>query len=641
MFEFIRKHSKIVMVLLFLLIIPSFVMFGVDGYRRSAEEGKAVAVVDGSDVTQAEWDEAHRITVERARSQSPNLDARFFDSPEAKYATLERLVRERVLRAAADKFHLAPSESRLAGTLQQDPSISQLRGADGKLDIAQYRQILAAQGMTPESYEARVASEMAMRQVLEGVSSSSIATQAQADAVLSSFFQQRNIQVALFKASDYVAKAVPTDDDLQKYYDAHQARFRRAEQADVEYVVLDIDAIKQGIVPAEADLRAFYEQNQARLVGQEERRASHILLTVPKDAPQAERDKIKAHAAQLLADVRKNPGSFASVARKESQDPGSAAQGGDLNFFARGAMVKPFEDAAFSMKKGDISDVITTDFGYHILQLTDIKTQRQRSFEEVRPELEAQFRQQEAQKRFAEVAETFTNTVYEQADSLKPVADKLKLPLRTATNVGRVPTGSQTGALANPRLLTALFSPDAVEKKRNTEAVEIGPSQLASARIVKYTPARTPPFADVRDEVRALWVSEKSIALAKQDGEAKLAAWKTAPAGATLAPAVNVSRTEGAQQAPAVVAAAMRAPSASLPAWVGAETGTGAYAVIRVNKIEARVATPANDPAVERAQVAQAWGSAESNAYYDWLRTRMKVQIKVPKPLSITIGGAG
>lgn len=641
MFEFIRKHSKIVMVLLFLLIIPSFVMFGVDGYRRSMEEGKAVATVDGSDVTQAEWDEAHRITVERARAQSPNLDARFFDSPEAKYATLERLVRERVLRAAADKFHLAPSESRLAGTLQQDPSIAQLRGADGKLDIAQYRQILAAQGMTPEGYEARVASEMAMRQVLEGVSSSSIATQAQADAVLSSFFQKRNIQVALFKATDYVAKAVPTDADLQSYYDAHQARFRRAEQADVEYVVLDIDAIRQGIAPAEADLRAFYEQNQARLVGQEERRASHILLTVPKDAPQAERDKVKAHAEQLLAAVRKNPSSFADLARKESQDPGSAVQGGDLNFFARGAMVKPFEDAAFSMKKGDISDVITTDFGYHILQLTDIKSQRQRSFEEVRPELEAQFRQQEAQKRFAEVAETFTNTVYEQADSLKPVADKLKLPLRTATNVGRVPTGSQTGALANQRLLTALFAPDAVEKKRNTEAVETGPSQLASARIVKYTPARTPPFADVRDEVRALWVTEKSIALAKQDGEARLAAWRAAPAGATLPAAVDVSRTEGAQQAPAVVAAAMRAPSASLPSWVGVDTGTGAYAVIRVNKIEARAVTPANDPTVERAQVAQAWGSAESTAYYDWLRARMKVQIKVPKPLSITIGGAG
>lgn len=641
MFEFIRKHSKIVMVLLFLLIIPSFVMFGVDGYRRSMEEGKAVAVVDGSDVTQAEWDEAHRITVERARAQSPNLDAKFFDSPEAKYATLERLVRERTLRAAAGKFHLAPSESRLASTLQQDPSIAQLRGADGKLDIAQYRQILAAQGMTPESYEARVAGEMAMRQVLEGVSSTSIATQAQADAVLSSFFQQRNIQVALFKASDYTARAVPTDADLQTYYDAHQARFRRAEQADVEYVVLDVDAIKQAIVPDEKALRAFYEQNQARLVGQEERRASHILLTVPKDAPQAERDKVKARAEQLLATVRKNPASFADVARKESQDPGSATQGGDLNFFARGAMVKPFEDAAFSMKKGDISDVVTTDFGFHILQLTDIKSPRQRGFEEVRPELEAQFRQQEAQKRFAEAADTFTNTVYEQADSLKPVSDKLKLPLRTATNVGRVPTGNQTGALANARLLTALFAPDAVEKKRNTEAVETGPSQLASARIVRYTPARTPPFADVKDEVRALWVAEKSTALARQDGEARLAAWKAAPAGAPLAAAVNVSRTEGAQQAPAVVAAAMRAPSASLPSWVGVETGDGAYAVIRVNKIEARVATPANNPTVEREQVAQAWGTAESNAYYDWLRGVMKVQIKVPKPLSITIGGAG
>ncbi|QHJ00050.1 peptidyl-prolyl cis-trans isomerase [Xylophilus rhododendri] len=641
MFEFIRKHSKIVMVLLFLLIIPSFVMFGIDGYRRSMEQRATVATVDGHDVTQGEWDEAHRLTVERARQQSPNIDAKFFDTPQAKYMTLERLVRERTLQVAASKYHLDPSEGRLVRTLQQDPSIAALRGADGKLDVAQYRQILATQGMTPESYEARVAGELALRQVLAGVDTSAIATQAQADAVLKPFFQQRNIQVAMFKAAEFAAKVAPTDAELQAYYDGHQARFRKAEQADVEYVVLDLDGLKQSIVPAEKDLRDFYAQNQARLLGQEERRASHILLTVPKDAPQAERDKIKARAEQILATVRKDPAKFAEVARKESQDPGSAAQGGDLNFFARGAMVKPFEDAAFALKKGEISDVVTSDFGYHIIQVTDIKAQRQRSFEEVRPELEAQFRQQEAQKRFAEAADTFTNTVYEQADSLKPVADKLKLTVRSASNVGRVPAPGTAGPLANERLLTALFAPDAVEKKRNTEAVEIGPSQLTAARIVKYTPARTPPFAEIRDEVRAQFVREKASELAMKEGEARLAAWKAAPASASLPAAVNVSRSESGQLLPSVVAAAMRAPSASLPAWVGVDSGDGGYAVIRINKIEARAATPAPDPAAERAQVAQSWGSAESNAYLEWLRTQLKVQIKAPKPVTVTLPGIG
>ncbi|WPB58021.1 SurA N-terminal domain-containing protein [Xylophilus sp. GOD-11R] len=639
MFEFIRKHSKIVMVVLFLLIIPSFVMFGVDGYRRSMEQGAAVATVNGADITQGEWDEAHRLTVERTRAQSPNIDARFFDTPAAKYATLERLVRERTLRAAADKYHLAPSEARLASTLQQDPSIAALRSADGKLDIAQYRQILAAQGMTPESYEARVASDMALRQVLEGISSSAVATTAQADAVLAPFFQQRNIQVASFKSADYVAKVQPNDAELQAYYDAHQAVFRKPEQADVEYVVLDIEALRQGIVPAEKDLRDFYEQNQARLVGQEERRASHILLTVPKDAPQTERDKIKAHAEQLVATLRKEPGRFAEIARKESQDPGSAAQGGDLNFFTRGAMVKPFEDAVYSMKKGDISDVVTSDFGFHIIQLTDIKAQRQRSFEEVRADLESQYRQQEAQKRFAEAADTFTNTVYEQADSLKPVADKLKLTVRTASNVGRNAAPGTAGVLANERLLTALFAPDAVEKKRNTEAVETGPSQLASARIVNYTPARTPPFAEVRDEVRQRLIREKAGEMAKKDGEARLAEWKTTPASARLPAAVDVSRGDAAAQAPAVVAAAMRAPTASLPAWVGVDTADG-YAVVRVNSVAPRAANAKSDPTSERMQVTQSSASAESNAYYEWLRTQLKVQIKAPRPITITAPGA-
>ena len=259
----------------------------------------------------------------------------------------------------------------------------------------------------------------------------------------------------------------------------------------------------------------------------------------------------------------------------------------------------------------------------------------------MRPELEAQYRQQEAQKRFAEAADTFTNLVYEQADSLKPVAEKLKLPLRTASHVSRVPSPGVTGVLANQRLLTALFAPDAVEKKRNTEAVETGPSQLASARIVSYTPARTPPFADVRDEVRTLWVAEKSTELARKDGEARLAEWKASPGSANLPAAVNISRNDGAQQNPAVVTAAMRAPTAQLPSWVGVATGDGGYAVVRINKVESRAASSIKDPVAERAQVAQAWGSAESNAYLEWLRSRMKVQIKVPKPISITIGNAG
>ena len=261
---------------------------------------------------------------------------------------------------------------------------------------------------------------------------------------------------------------------------ANPQQFQASESVNIEYAVLDIDTISKSLTISEQDLKSYYDQNVARLSGKEERRASHILITAAKDAPAAERDKAKARAQELLADVRKAPAEFADLAKKNSQDPGSAPSGGDLDFFARGAMVKPFEDAAFAMKKGDISDVVESDFGYHIIQLTDVKEPKQRSFEELRAGIDADLRAQQAQRKFAESAEAFTNGVYEQSDSLKPVAERLKLGIKTADKLTRTPAQGASGPLANAKFLAALFSDDAVQKKRNTEAIEVGPNQLLS-----------------------------------------------------------------------------------------------------------------------------------------------------------------
>ena len=180
------------------------------------------------------------------------------------------------------------------------------------------------------------------------------------------------------------------------------------------------------------ELRKYYEENAARYTTPEERRASHILIKADKGAPAADRAKARAKAEALLAELKKNPAAFAELAKKNSDDPGSAERGGDLDFFARGAMVKPFEDAAFALKPGEISPLVETDFGYHIIQVTAVRGGEKRSFEAVRAEMEEEVKRQLAQRTFAEAAVEFTNTVYEQPDSLKPVADKLKLEMHTA-----------------------------------------------------------------------------------------------------------------------------------------------------------------------------------------------------------------
>jgi len=389
MFDFVRNNTKIMMGLLFLLIIPSFVMFGIDGYSRFKDQGAVVAQVDGNKITQAEWDNAHKREVERIRVSVPNIDTKLLESPEARYATLERLVHEQVLVAATQKLHLTASDARLARELQQNPTIASLRSADGKLDMERYRQLVASQGMTPEMFEAQVRSDVSTRQVMQGLQNSAWTSSAQTQTALNAYFQRRDIQVQRFAPSEFVSKVQVSEDDVKAFYQANAKRFQSPESADVEYLVLDLDAVRQSVTVNEADLKTYYEQNVQKTATQEERRASHILINAAKDAPAAEKEKAKAKAQALLEQVRKKPASFADVAKQNSQDAGSASKGGDLDFFPKGAMVKAFEDAAFALKKSEISEVIESDFGYHIILLTDIKAPKTKSFEELRPQLEA------------------------------------------------------------------------------------------------------------------------------------------------------------------------------------------------------------------------------------------------------------
>ncbi len=632
MFETIRNHGKPVYAILFALIILAFAVSGMSGYESMFNAGADVAKVDGRKIKQTELDAAYKNELERIRAANPSVDIKLLDTPEAKYATLERLVREQVIGAAARDAHFETSDQRLANELQSDPTIASLRQPDGKIDKERYKLLVGSQGLTPEMFEARVRSQISSRQVFKGIQGSGFTTNAVGDVALNAFLQKREVQVVAFDAASFASKVTLTDADLETHYKANQALFQSPEQANIEYVVLDIETIKKSITVTDEELKNYYEQNQARLATQEERRASHILITSPKGAPAADREKAKAKAQALLDTVNKAPATFAEVAKANSQDPGSAVKGGDLDFFARGAMVKPFEDAAYALKKGDISALVESDFGFHIIQLTDIKSAKQRSFEETKPELVEDVKKQQAQKKFAELAETFTNAVYEQSDSLKPIADRLKLEVKTAANVTRTPAIGATGVLANPKFLNAIFSADAIEKKRNTEAFELASKQFVSGRISQYTAARTLPLADVKDRVREKLVVVRSYELAKKEGMEKLAAWKAAPATAVMPVAVEIARNQPQNLPAQIVEAALKAETTKLPEFVGVELPGRAYYVAKINKVLPPVAADDATAKQGRVQVSQAWVAAEEQAYYNLLKERFKTDIKMAKP---------
>jgi peptidyl-prolyl cis-trans isomerase D len=297
-------------------------------------------------------------------------------------------------------------------------------------------------------------------------------------------------------------------------------------------------------------------------------------------------------------------------------------------------MVKPFEDSAFALKKGEISSLVESDFGYHIIRVTDIKTPAAPSFESMREKLEAELKTQQAQKKFAEQAEAFTNAVYEQADSLQAAADRLQLSIQNANGVFKKPVKGAPGPMGNAKLLAALFSADAIEKKHNTEAIETGPNQLVAARIAKHYPARTRPLDEVKAEVKQRLLQSRAQELAKKEGEAKLADWKKQADEGKLGATSLVSRDQAANINQLLLDAILRADTASLPAWVGVDLGAQGYAVARVNKVLQRTPPPQAIAEQERGQMSRWIAGAEWDAYYEVLKNRFKVQIKVAKPVA-------
>ncbi len=622
MFDFIRNHTRLTLGFLLLLIIPSFVFFGVQGYSKFTDASAAtVAKVDGRSITAAEWDALHKRNVDRIRRERPDIDTRMFETPQMRKDTLESIVRERVLIAAANKLHLSPSDARLQRLFVSDPQFAGLRNPDGTVN----RDTLAAQGMNSEMFAAQLRQEFGMQQVLAGVTRTAVAPASVATQSLDALLQRREIQFQRFDAAVYRAKANPSEAEIEAFFKQQEAQFKAPEQASIEYIVLDLDALAKGISPGEDELRKFYADNGARFTAVEERRASHILIKADKDAAAADRQKAKARAEELLAEARKNPAGFAELARKHSQDPGSAAQGGDLDFFGRGAMVKPFEEATFALKPGEISPVVESDFGYHVILLAEVRGGQKKPFEAVRAEIETGLRQAQAQKRWPELAEQFTNIVYEQSDSLKPAVDKLKLELKTAT-VQRAPLPGAQGPLASSKFLDAIFANEAVANKRNTDAVEFGANRLVAGRVVQHSPARTLPLAEVKDKVRERLVAKLGADLARQEGQQRLATLQK-NTGEALPSTAIVSRAQMSGLPRTVLDPVLSADASKLPAVFGVDLKEQGYIVVRVTQVLPREAAPGGDAALQ-GQYAQSFAAAEADAYLSALKVRYKAEIQ-------------
>ena len=579
MFDFVHEKKRVVQFVLLLIILP-FAFWGVDSYRKSGGK-ESLASVNGDKIGAQEFDNALQQQEQRMREMAgPSFDQAVFDKPEIKQQILESLVAQHLLNSEVRKSGLTVTDEQLAEVISGIGAFQK----DGKFDKHQYETALAAQGMSPPVFESRVSQELTSRQMTDAYTQNGYASGMAVDNLIHLNEQQRVVSLAKFDLDSF-AKQVKVDAAaVEDYYKKNQGEFKTPERAKVEYVVFSSDSLLPQIIVDDAEIKKYFDEHQSEFGTQEQRQASHILIAVSAQASDADKQAAKEKAEQVLQKVKQSPGSFAALAKQYSQDPGSAANGGDLGMFGHGTMVKPFDDVVFKLKVGETSDLVKSDFGFHIIRLTAIKAAKAQSLAEVKEFISQRLKAQKASDKFAELAEKFSNTVYEQSDSLKPAADLAKVPVQQG---GWLNKGIAAGGLWTDKALQAVFSDEALKNKRNTAALEVAPNTLLSARVVEYQPASVRALSEVSAEIQQKLQHQQVLDMVAKQGSELLGRLQHGEkANVAWQPAQTISRVQHAGLDVELTRLVFRANATKLPAYVGVPVAQNGFALARIDEVK-------------------------------------------------------
>ncbi|MEQ1773599.1 MAG: SurA N-terminal domain-containing protein [Burkholderiales bacterium] len=608
MFDWIHNNKRFAQGILALIILP-FAFFGVDSYFKSSDASTPVATVGGQTITQQEFNIALRERQESLQSMSGGrIDSALLDNPELRFSVADGLVNQRLLLQQAARANLTATDQQLRAVLEQAPVFQQ----DGKFSLDLYNQYLAARRKGAVEFESELRRDILMRQLDDAYSESHFLPRTIVQRLVTLTETQREASLFTFAPERFESKATVEGDAAKKYYDSRQDEFRLPEQVRVEYVTLSIDSLLPSTTVDPEEVKKAFDEFATKNQVQETRSASHILIAVDAKASAEEKQKAKTKADDILKQIKAKPASFADLAKAHSQDPGSAEKGGDLGSFKRGEMVKQFSAAAYEMKVGDVTGPVETEYGYHIIKLTGITAGKSPSFEAMRGQLETELKRQRAGKKFAEMAEQFNNTVFEQSESLKAAAEFSKSPVQQSDWFSRN-AAIADARLNNPKLLQSIFSDDVLKNKRNTEAIEVSPGTLVAARVLEHRPSVIRPFENVQIEIVARLQRQRAMQLAAQEGRAALEKLRQGKDGEITwgtAQMVNFS-SQIKDLSDDVRKQILRTDISKLPAYAGVEAASG-YTLIRIT----RVVEPGKIDAEKEKNLATAMQQAASQEHY-------------------------
>jgi peptidyl-prolyl cis-trans isomerase D len=623
MLHFIRERAQgwVAWFIVGLITIP-FALWGVNSYITGASD-VVVATVNGEPIKQVEFQRALQQFRDNMRQQmGENFDPSLFDNVETKQSVLDGLIQQRLLYVANQTLGQRVNDSDISRAVQQTAAFQ----IDGQFNLERYKQLLSRAGYSPATYEAQLRMDLLGRELTNNIQRTAVVTDFEVDSLLQIEKQKRELAYGIIESAPLAADIKINDADAMAFYEANQAGYTTPEKLSVDYIELSVSGLADKVVVDESALASFYTDNQNQFMSPEQRKASHILIE--GDAETAL--KILAAAEHRLSQGE----AFDLVAKELSQDTGSANDGGDLGFMQAGVMGDAaFDDALFSLANaGDVSPIVKTEYGHHLIKVTDIQAPEGKAFEDVKTEVEASYRRQQGEQAFFEQAELLAELSYENPDSLDLAAEELGLKIKSSELFTR--DGGQ-GIAQHNKLVNVAFSDDVLVEDLNSTVIELSDTHMVVVHKKNHELSSQHPFESVATDIKNALKLERAHEKAGELGQTLLSKLETGQAGSDLFEAEKwhemavVSRTQMAMSREVLDEAyAMKKPG-DQPVYHGFNLSNGDYAVVKLKRvIEGDIDTAsAQDRAGLSAYLARNDGNSELKAFLASLKSEADIEI--------------
>jgi len=571
-----RTQTTFARVILVIIIIP-FALFGIDSYLSSVGSNVNIASVNGESISSQEFQKTESQLINQIRSQDEQTDPNVFQSLEFKKAVLDKLISTKLVNQSVKDSGFYISDKQVGIYISGMPEFQK----NGNFSQDQYDEILKLNNLTPKKFDDSIKNTLGTQQVKDSLSKLIYTPIDKIQHLVDLAYQKRDVSIYELKQDNFKNKIDLSDVALKKVYEESKSSFIRPDQVKIKFIIYSVAGIVPTVKISDKEVKEYFTNNINRYQAKQQRRAKHILFNVGTDMTADEIKKIQTKALNVLSEVKKNPKTFKKNAEKYSQDAESSKNGGDLGFFSRGDMTKAFDDAVFSMSKNQISELIKTEFGFHIVMLTDIKG-KQVKFKAVKNQIKGELIFNKALAEYSLNAENFSNTVYEQSDNLKEAASKFSLKVEDSEWLS---FEDAKKFFNNEAFAQAIFDKNAIDEMKNISAIEASPNNLVAARVVDFRNSAPKSFDEVKGSIKDFLIEAESQKLLIEAGTKLIADVKLKPMIIDWIDQLTIDRIDKKGLSEPLVNAIFKMDSADLPQYLGLYDNKGEYIIVKLNNV--------------------------------------------------------